>query len=154
MNEACDICQFLAKKPLRNQVMTTKYWTVGVIPDQAYLGRAIISLLTHKGSLGALSHEEWEEFEAIIPKLERAYKLAFGADPLNIGSFMNHGFKEDPPHPHVHWHIFPRYKQPHELGGIVFEDDRYGEFFDDDARHLVNDAVVGEIVQQLQSYVR
>ena len=154
MNQACDVCQFLDNKPLKNQIFTTNYWTVGVIPDQPYLGRALITLLTHKSSLGELVHEEWAEFEAMVPKLERAYKLAFGANPLNMGCFMNHGFKDDPPHPHVHWQIFPRYKSSYELAGIVFKDARYGEFYDDDARRPVGDDVVSEIVQQLKRHIR
>lgn len=151
MNPACDVCQFLENKPLKNQILTTKYWTVGVIPDQPYLGRALITLLTHKSSIGALSHDEWDEFETMVPRLETAYKQAFGAEPLNVGYFMNHGFKDDPPHPHVHWQIFPRYKQPIELQGIVFEDNRYGNFYDDDASRPISDVVVREIVQRLKS---
>lgn len=85
MNSACDLCAFLNNKPLPNQILTTKYWTVGIVPDQPYLGRAIISLLDHKPSLGALSHEEWSDFQKLVPKLEQAYKDTFGAEPLNIG---------------------------------------------------------------------
>jgi hypothetical protein len=134
MNPACDICQFLGNKPLKNQILTTNYWTVGVIPDQPYLGRALITLLTHKGSLGQLSDEQ-----------------ALGAKPLNIGCFMNHGYRDDPPHPHVHWQLFPRYKDPVELKGITFQDDRYGEFYDNDAQNLVGDEVVEEIVNKLRA---
>lgn len=151
MNPNCDVCQFLENKPLKNQILTTKYWTVGVIPDQPYLGRALITLLDHKGSLGQLTPEEWQEFEDMVPKLERAYKQAFGAEPLNMGCFMNHGYRDDPPHPHVHWQIFPRYKDPVELKGIVFEDDRYGRFYDDDARRPVDQSVVEEIVTRLKA---
>jgi diadenosine tetraphosphate (Ap4A) HIT family hydrolase len=72
MNEACDICQFLQIKPLKNQILTTNYWTVGIIPDQPYLGRALITLLDHKSSLGKLTADEWLEFQAMVPKLENA----------------------------------------------------------------------------------
>lgn len=151
MNPACDICQFLGNKPLKNQILTTNYWTVGVIPDQPYLGRAIITLLTHKGSLGKLDDQEWQEFQGIVRKLEPAYEKAFGANPLNIGCFMNHGYRDDSPRPHVHWHIFPRYKDPFELKGLIFKDDLYGEFYDDNIRNLVGDDVVEEIVKRLKA---
>jgi diadenosine tetraphosphate (Ap4A) HIT family hydrolase len=150
MNPDCDICQFLNAKPLRNQVLTTEFWTVGVLPDQPYLGRALITLLDHKPSLGKLSKEEWAEFEIIVPKLENAYKQAFGAEPLNMGCFMNHGYRNDPPHPHVHWQIFPRYKKPVNLMGTVFEDKRYGNFYDDKARRMVDNEVVEEIADRLK----
>lgn len=151
MNEACDVCQFLQHKPLKHQILTTEHWTAGVIPDQPYLGRVLITLLTHKGSLGQLSPEEWQEFEAMIPRLERAYKQAFGAEPLNIGCYMNNAYKDDPPHPHVHWHIFPRYKQPVELGDIVFEDKQFGSFYDDNIVRPVGEAVVQEIAERLKA---
>jgi diadenosine tetraphosphate (Ap4A) HIT family hydrolase len=150
MNQNCDICQFLKNKPLNDQILTGEYWTVGIIPDQPYLGRAIITLLDHKPSLGTLSKEEWQEFETIVSKLELAYKTAFGAEPLNIGCFMNHGYRDNPPHPHVHWHIFPRYKESYELLGITFSDNRYGNFYNDDMRRPVDDAVVSEIAKQLK----
>lgn len=153
MNPNCDVCRFLENKPLKNQILTTKYWTVGVIPDQPYLGRALITLLDHKGSLGQLTREEWQEFEDMVPKLEHAYKQAFGAEPLNIGCFMNHGYRDNPPHPHVHWQIFPRYKEPVELKGIVFADDRYGRFYDDDARRPVDQDVIEEITTRLKAYL-
>lgn len=70
--------------------------------------------------------------------------------PLNMGCFMNHGYRDDPPHPHVHWQIFPRYKEPVELGGMTFTDDRYGSFYDDDAQNLVADSIVQEIVSRLR----
>ena len=153
MNQDCDVCEFLQNKPLRNQILTGNYWTVGIIPDQPYLGRALVTLLTHKSSLGKLSQEEWQEFESMVPKLENAYKQAFGAEPLNMGCFMNHGYQDDPPHPHVHWQIFPRYKQPYELKGILFKDERYGNFYDDDARRPVDGDIVEEIARRLQVHL-
>jgi ATP adenylyltransferase len=151
MNPDCDNCQFLQNKPLKNQIITTKYWTVGIIPDQFYLGRALITLLTHKSSPGQLNSDEWQDFQSILPKLERAYKNAFGAEPLNIGCYMNNGFKVEPPHPHVHWHIFPRYKHSVELKGIEFDDSRYGEFYDDNGSRIVNTEVIQEIVDRLST---
>jgi diadenosine tetraphosphate (Ap4A) HIT family hydrolase len=151
--ENCDVCQFLSNKPLKNQILATDHWTVGILPDQAYLGRAIITLLRHAPNLAELTSVEWQEFERIMTQLHRAYTTAFGADPLNIGCYMNNGYKTDPPHPHVHWHIFPRYKKPVELKGLTFEDSRYASFFDDDARRIVDQNILEEIVQQLKTHL-
>lgn len=150
MNQACDICIFLQQKPIRNQIITTDYWTVGIIPDQPYLGRALITLITHKSRLSELSSEEWTDFHSVVEKIEPAYEKALGAYPLNIGCFMNHGFKDDPPHPHVHWQIFPRDKNPVEFAGMLFEDTLYGEFYDNDAVRPVNNKVVTEIEEKLK----
>ena len=151
MNQVCDNCIFLQQIPLQNQILTTDYWTVGVIPDQPYLGRALITLLTHKSRLSELTNEEWTDFQSIVQKIEPAYEKSFGAHPLNIGCFMNHGFKDDPPHPHVHWQIFPRYKKPVEFEGMKFEDTLYGEFYDNDAARPVNSEVVKKIAEKLKS---
>lgn len=151
MNAACDVCQFLERKPLQNQIITTDYWTVGIVPDQPYLGRALITLLTHKSSLSELSDAEWADFHPIIRKLEPAYQKAFGAVPLNVGCFMNHGFKDDPPHPHVHWQVYPRYKESVTFAGLTFTDDRYGEFYDNDAVRPVSNEVVSQIAETLRA---
>jgi diadenosine tetraphosphate (Ap4A) HIT family hydrolase len=154
MNANCDVCQFLEQKPLKNQIITTDYWTVGIIPDQPYLGRALITLLTHKARLGELSDAEWSDFRDIQRKLEPAYQKAFGAVPLNVGCFMNHGFKDDPPHPHVHWQVYPRYEKPVTFAGITFEDDRYGEFYDNDAVRMVSNEVVTQIAEALKAHLK
>jgi diadenosine tetraphosphate (Ap4A) HIT family hydrolase len=153
MDPDCHMCAFLQQKPLPNQILTTEHWSVGVISDQPYLGRAIISLNTHKGSLGQLSTAEWLDFQTVVQRLEPAYEKAFGAVPLNIGCFMNHAFRDDPPHPHVHWHVFPRYKQPVEFAGLVFEDNRYGEFYDNDAARPLSNDIVTQISEQLKAHL-
>jgi diadenosine tetraphosphate (Ap4A) HIT family hydrolase len=149
MNSECDICKFLSRKPLKNQILTTEHWTVGIIPDQYYLGRALITLLDHKPSLGMLNENEWSEFQLIVTKLEKAYKELFNAEPLNLGCFMNHSYRDTPPHPHVHWQVFPRYKETQEFMGLDFIDSRYGSFYDDDAHNLVTEEIVAEIAKRL-----
>src|ERR1019366_6447028 len=149
MDTTCDVCQFLDNKPLQNQIITTSHWTVGIIPNQAYLGRALITLLTHKGRLGQLSQEEWQDFQNIVQRLGPAYEKAFGANPLNIGCYMNNGYKDDPPHPHVHWHIFPRYRKAPVLNGIAYDDPLFGHFYNDNAERLVSIEVVEQIASKL-----
>lgn len=151
MNNECDACEFL-RQP-QNQILVTKHWTVGVGNNQAYFGRAYATLRTHKGSLGSLDTEEWQEFEEIVKRLEKAYKAVFGAEPLNWGCFMNNAYRVEPAQPHVHWHIFPRYKIPPVLNGVEYGDELYGEFYDDNAERLVTDDVVKEITRQLSGYL-
>src|SRR5579859_2399037 len=148
MNQDCDICQFLEKP--KHQLMLTEYWSVGLGNNQAYFGRAYVTLRKHKGSLSELDANEWADFQELIKKLEHAYREAFGAVPLNWGCFMNNAFREDPPHPHVHWHIFPRYKQAPQFAGITFDDPLYGEHYDPNAERLVSDDVVEQITEKLK----
>jgi diadenosine tetraphosphate (Ap4A) HIT family hydrolase len=149
MDKICDACEFL-KSPT-NQIITTNSWTVGIYNDQPYLGRAYCTLRTHKGKIGDLSTEEWQDFREIIAKLEVMYNKAFGADVLNIECNMNHAFKTEPFNPHVHWHIYPRYKNSVEIGGIIFDDPLFGKHIDEDLVRMVSDAVVEQIVTKLKN---
>lgn len=121
--------------------------------NHAYFGRAYVTLRTHKGSLGSLTPEEWQEFETIVRKLEQAYQKAFGATPLNWGCYMNNAFREEPGNPHVHWHLLPRYKQAPVFQGVTYDDPLYGNFFDDNAERLVDDDVVDAIIAELKAHL-
>lgn len=151
MPKTCELCEFL--KDPQHQILATKHWNIGTSNNQAYLGRAFMTLRRHKGSLSALSEEEWQDFRRIVGVLEKAYKQAFGAEPLNWGCFMNIAFQTEPHNPHVHWHIFPRYKVAPVVAGITFSDKRFGYFYDDKAEHIVSDEVVRVIVAQLKKAI-
>ena len=140
MNTDCHVCQLL-KEP-SEQLLETKNWTVGVGNNQAYFGRAYVTLRTHKSSLGDLNKEEWAEFEEIVHQLETAYKAAFNAVPLNWGCFMNNAFRNGESNSHVHWHIFPRYRKAPELNGVIYDDPLYGEHYDPQAERPVDDETV------------
>ncbi len=149
MDKDCDACKFLADP--KHQILVTNSWNIGLGNNQAYLGRAYATLRTHKSSLSELNQSEWQEFKEIVRKLEKAYKVAFGAEPLNWGCNMNNAFRALPGNPHVHWHIIPRYKQATVIGDTTYEDPLYGEFYDDKAERIVNDEVIDEIAAKLKS---
>jgi diadenosine tetraphosphate (Ap4A) HIT family hydrolase len=66
---------------------------------------------------------------------------------------MNNAFRSEPFNPHVHWHIFPRYKVAPELDGIVFEDVLFGNFYEDTLERLVSDETVEHIASKLTEYL-
>lgn len=155
MNKQCDACKFLESPSPETQILETKYWSVGVDgSNHAYLGRAYVTLKTHKPSLSSLSSEEWTDFEEIVRKLEDAYKRAFGSEPLNWGCFMNHAFKTKPFNPHVHWHIYPRYEVTPVLDGITFDDPLFGKFYDDKAERPVTAETVAKIAATLRQHLK
>jgi diadenosine tetraphosphate (Ap4A) HIT family hydrolase len=151
MNEQCDICKFPRKASHR--LLETDAWHVQLGNNQAYFGRAYVTLKEHKGSLSALSPQEWQEFQDIVGKLEPAYKELYGADPLNWSCLMNNAFRENPAYPHVHWHVMPRYRTPVVRDGVTYVDSQYGELFDGDAERLVSDEIVASIATELRSYL-
>jgi len=148
MEKKCDACEFM--KAPKNQILVTNYWSVGIGNDQPYLGRAFCSLKSHKGRLGELSKDEWDDLQAIFRDLEQRYKRIFGADVINVECNMNHAFKTESFNPHIHWHIYPRYKNTVEVAGVVFEDPLFGSHIDEDLVNIVDDEVVEEIVNKLK----
>ncbi len=112
-----------------------------------------MTLRNHKGSLGSLSSDEWQDFEKTVKRLEKAYKEVYGAEPLNWGCYMNHAFRTEPFNPHVHWHIYPRYKVAPTLDNITYEDTLFGNFYDNEAERLVDDATTEKIASKLADYL-
>lgn len=151
MNVDCQICK-LFEKP-SDQLLETKNWAVGIGNNQAYFGRAYVTLRNHKPSLSNLNKEEWAEFEEIVQKLEAAYEAAFNAVPLNWGCFMNNAFRNGESNPHVHWHIFPRYRIAPVLNGVYYDDPLYGEHYDPLAERLVDVDTVHQITEILKSHL-
>ncbi|MGH7237202.1 MAG: HIT family protein [Candidatus Saccharimonadales bacterium] len=151
MDKNCDACGFLNNLAPKTQILDTEHWSVEIDGrNHAYLGRAYVTLKEHKPSLSNLNQQEWANFEEIVRRLEKAYKDAFGAEPLNWGCFMNHAFRSEPFNPHVHWHIYPRYKKAQVIDGITFDDPLFGNFYDDTAERLVSQDTVKEIASKLR----
>lgn len=151
MKTSCSICKIL-KEP--GELLTeTKKWSVRLGNNQAYFGRAFVVLRNHKASLSDLSKQEWSEFEMIVEQLESAYKLAFNANPINWSCLMNNAFRNGASNPHVHWHVYPRYKNAPVLNGEHYEDSLYGEHYNPTAEQLVTDDVVHQIAEILRSNI-
>lgn len=151
MDKKCDACGFLSNPTPETQILDTEYWSVGIDgKNHAYLGRAYVTLKEHKPRLSNLNQQEWTDFEEIVRKLEKAYKDAFDAEPLNWGCFMNHAFRSEPFNPHVHWHIFPRYKVAPVFDNITFNDSLFGNFYDDKTERIVSSETIERIASRLR----
>ena len=151
MDNKCDICNFISNPTPETQILDTPFWRVGVDgKNHAYIGRAYVTLKEHKPSLSSLSQEEWEDFQAIVKKLEKAYKAAFGAEPLNWACLMNNAYQAEPFNPHVHWHIYPRLKTALVINGITFDDPLFGHYYDTKAERLVSQDTIAEIATRLR----
>lgn len=107
-------------------IVETKYWVILLAPDQGYLGTCVVALKRVDGDLSELKDEEWLEFGQIVKKLESAIKNAFNCTMFNWGCLMNSSYLSNPPNPHVHWHLIPRYRDKTEFEGFIFEDPCFG----------------------------
>jgi len=147
MENNCDICEFVQSQ--QRSILETDRWLVVLGDNQAYLGRAFLQLKEHKPSLSTLDETDWQEFQSIVRRLEPAYKAAFGAEPINWSCLMNGAYRSEPANPHVHWHIYPRYKNAPSIDGVEFPDVRFGGFFDFQEEKLVSYELLDTIQKRL-----
>jgi len=115
---------------MKNAVLfETDYWKVILADSQYCLGRCAIDAKRDVGALRNLTKEEWKDFEEnIVKKLEKLFTKQFGAEMFNWSCYMNNAYKPHikKPHPHIHWHFTPRYRNPIEFAGETFHDEKFG----------------------------
>ena len=133
-------------------LLESDYWTVVLSPEQYYLGRSIVLLKRECPSLSELSGEEWDDMHSLIKRFETGVRDAFGAEVFNWCCLMNNAFREDPPHPFVHFHVRPRYRNPFEIGGEIFTDEHFGSHYELARRESRN--VSPEVLQEILRSLR
>jgi len=107
-------------------IAETEYWLILLAPDQRNLGTCVVALKRYEGDLAELKDVEWQEFRKIVKNLEYALRNAFNSTMFNWGCLMNSSYRNDPPDPHVHWHLIPRYNKRVEFESLIFEDPYFG----------------------------
>ncbi len=149
-NNTCEVCQALAhNEPL----FETRFWTVTLSQDQGYLGRCYVTLKEHRETLSRLSDKQWQEFVEVVRKLESAMAASFGAKLFNWVCLMNNAYQKQPAQPHVHWHFRPRYDHKVKVGGMVFDDPKFGFHYDRNQVKLVDDSLLDEINQVISGHL-
>ena len=113
----CEWCN-LSEADKKYLLSDTKYWTLYLADEQDYIGRCIIVLKRHCGSLPELKDDEWMELFLLIKKYETCIKTVFHAEHCNWSCLMNSFYKSPEPCPHVHIHVRPRYKIQWSSTGI------------------------------------
>ena len=113
----CEWCEFSEKEWL---LLETLNWSVYLADVQDYVGRCILVLKRHCGSISALNTQEWLELKDIINRLENLYSEVLGADLCNWSCLMNSFYKDSNPNPHLHIHVRPRYSK-----SLVINDHEY-----------------------------
>ncbi len=146
----CSFCKALSD-PDSNLLMETTYWQVELGYNQYYLGRCVVVLKRHSPSLSELRVEEWGELKVVIERLESALRDLFGAEPFNWSCLMNAGYHTDPPAPHVHFHLWPRYRQAVQFCGLTFEDNEFGTHYDHAGQRSLPKEIRAELVKLLRT---
>ena len=125
---ACDWCN-LSEEDRRYQITESSFWSVFLSDEQDTIGRCILVLKRHCGSLPELTDAEWDELRDLIRKTESCLKAALGATLCNWSCLMNHFYKDSAPNPHLHIHVRPRYEKPVVLNGNTYVDTAFGHHY-------------------------
>lgn len=127
----CDWCG-LSEEDKRYQLFESGSWFVFLADEQDYIGRCILVLKRHCGSLSELTGDEWDELRDLVRKTETCLKTVLGATLCNWSCLMNDFYKKPEPDPHLHIHVRPRYDKPIMLNGRVYTDGEFGHHYSPD----------------------
>lgn len=141
----------MCEKPKEDSLLfDSKFWFAILADDQIYPGRSFVTLKRHCGDLAELTRDELLEFHNMLRKFEAALKTSFNATLFNWTCLMNHGFKEKPYNPHVHWHVRPRYDHEVIIGDEHFTDEKFGSHYARDTGRTVSQSLKSHIVTTIR----
>ena len=126
MMSKCEWCDYKENEWLLHK---TSHWSVYLADVQDYVGRCILVLNRHCGSLSELDISEWIELKTIIDRLECVYKEVLGAELSNWSCLLNNFYKEKVPNPHLHIHVRPRYKNAIVINKHIYEDAEFAHHY-------------------------
>jgi diadenosine tetraphosphate (Ap4A) HIT family hydrolase len=99
----------------RLQVHLNKNWVTSIRPNQSTLGALIISARSGAKYFNELGRDELQTLGSTFASAENVALKYFGANRINILCLM---MKD----PIVHFHVFPRYRQPVHRFGLEWVD--------------------------------
>jgi len=149
----CPICSWSPDDPDFPLIYETKFWRAVLAPNQCLLGRCVVHLKRHCGDLALTQPDELLDWLGVTSIMETALRQAFTATMFNWSCYMNLAYRENPPDPHLHWWVVPRYAHPVRVGGRVFEDPDFGSPYDPGAWLEVPQEIRGQIVEALRRAV-
>jgi diadenosine tetraphosphate (Ap4A) HIT family hydrolase len=92
-----------------------RFWVVLVRPAQVTLGSLVLCAKSDATSFGTLEPDAFAELAKIVPAIERALKRLCDYERINYLMLMMVD-------PNVHFHVIPRYSQPHVFDNSAFPD--------------------------------
>ena len=124
----CEWCN-LSEADNQFQVYESKSWSVFLSDEQDYIGRCILVLKRHCGTMSELTDDEWDELRKLVCKMESCLKAVLGATLCNWSCLMNSFYKESNPNPHLHIHVRPRYDKPVMINESIYIDNEFGHHY-------------------------
>jgi diadenosine tetraphosphate (Ap4A) HIT family hydrolase len=127
-----------------------RYWDVYLHENQCYLGRVFIQLREDEGieDFLAITGEIRDEFFLAGEEVKKALKTLFNPDRMNYAALSNTS-------PKIHVHVVPRYKEPREFCGMIFNDARWGKNFAPyDRSFMLPETVLFKIRDTLKEHLK
>ena len=146
----CPICSWSPDNQDYLLVYETAFWRVVLAPNQCLVGRCIVQLKRHCGDVAETRPNEILDWLRIVTILETSLRRAFDATMFNWSCYMNLSYRENPPDPHIHWWVIPRYNHPVKFGAMTFEDQRFGSPYDHSMRLDIPQDLRQQIVERLR----
>lgn len=129
----------------RYKIYETNCWVWSLRPYQATIGAGILSLKRECATFSGLKSEEYCDLNNIIKVIEPTLKNVLNYDVINYLMLMMMD-------KHVHFHIFPRYKNPVEFIGKTWTDESWpaipnlsGETLPDDKLQRISSLIKSNI---------
>lgn len=92
-----------------------EHWVILVRPAQVTLGSLVLAAKSDATAYGALPREAFAEQADAVALIERALAAFTRYERINYLMLMMVD-------PNVHFHVIPRYSEPHHWSGIEFRD--------------------------------
>ena len=124
----CNWCS-LSEEDKHFLLYESNAWSVFLSDEQDYIGRCILVLKRHCGSMAELTDDEWEDLHNLICRVETCLKTVLGATLCNWSCLMNSFYKESAPDPHLHIHVRPRYDKPMMVNESTYIDGEFGHHY-------------------------
>jgi diadenosine tetraphosphate (Ap4A) HIT family hydrolase len=114
----CRTCALVARRdageaPLWDHIHRTQYWDLAHSYNTSLAGWLVLVLRRHAPAIADLSEEEATELGVLLRHTSVALQKVVACEKTYVVQFADH-----PDHPHVHFHIIPRFAdQPAEMRG-------------------------------------
>ncbi len=110
MQKNCKYCEIIkGKRKRKGGIIFENEYIIVFLGNQHHKGHTIGAVKRHIEDVLDLSKKERDIFFDTMIKIAKAIKKAMKPDKLNYALFGNWV-------PHLHWHIYPRYKTDADWG--------------------------------------
>lgn len=114
----CPLC----RATLAPRIAESTYWHLILNYNQNLLGKCFLVLRRHLEDVPQITIPEWTNLYEQLGRTTTMLDHAFTPTHFNYAFLQNQDR-------HLHLHVIPRYAQPRQFAGLVFEDAEYPDHY-------------------------